>query len=149
MGLTAWQMRRTLVAAQPVTAADAGPPVDAVLRPGDAAASVWLVGGANAAAALEQMQRAVQATGLSCRVAACGDIAGHPLEQAAGLIVLGDTARQRVAAVLPLDVQQALPMVFAEEATMLLASGRAKRALWQQIRMLARRVGTATAVSPG
>lgn len=148
MGLTALQLRRPQpqVAGAAATAADASLPVDTRAQSGDAGMSVWLVGDAAAAAALSQLQCVVQATGLSCRVVASDDLAGQPLEQASGLIVLGDMARQRVAALLPLDVQQALPLVFAEEAAALLGSGHAKRALWQQVRMLVRRIGAAPAV---
>lgn len=146
IGLTAWQSRRPVVTEQAVEVMDVESPAVVAVQIEGVATSVWLVG--DTGAVLIPFQRVVQATGMSCEIVVADDMAQQSLDHVAAMIVLGDRARQRVAALLPLDVQQALPLVFAEEPAALLANGRAKQALWQQLRMLARRIGTATAVLP-
>lgn len=132
MGLPAWQRRHRPA---PAAELDAATAISAV--PEVPTRSVWLVG--EDAPLLAQVQRVVEAACLPCTIVPLAGIAQRSPETALAMIALGDNARQQLAAGLALDVQQRLPLVFVEDLATLMASGAAKRALWQQVKMLARR----------
>ncbi|HKE47415.1 MAG TPA: hypothetical protein VKB52_05085 [Rhodanobacteraceae bacterium] len=94
-------------------------------RAGDAAAKA-LVADVGRALKFARVESAVEAK------------ADARLHDAAGLVVFGDTLAREAGAALPVERQKAVPWVAAGEADALAGNAPAKRALWSELKRMAR-----------
>lgn len=147
MGIERYVLRRC--APPDVAAADApadrtAPPVAAAAMPRESAtasappvAGVLLIADtAGPAALLEDIGRGLDRLRVTWSRAAAGD--AESLSAAAGFVVLGEALARQVAASLPTDRLGACEWVIADPAADLARAAAAKRALWGELKRLAR-----------
>ena len=119
--------RNTVVATAP-TVAQTHTRVALLARAGDAAAKA-LVADVGRALRFARVESAVESK------------ADARLGDAPGLVVFGDALAREAGAALPVGRQKAMPWVSAGEAGALAGNAPAKRALWSELKRLARALG--------
>ena len=123
------------------SSADAAQPAAGTTAPAGGASRyrVLLLADTNAAAARAltvQVQRALKFARVECTLAARPQESA--LENAAGLVIFGETLARQAGAMLPGSRQQTMGWVAAPDAAGIARDAHAKRALWSELRRMLR-----------